>query len=158
MPLPAGPTNKGSERTLTLQNIGDLDQGRVAAAFNQALRLATLDVLDRPADKSKRKIQLQVELVPALDKDSAVLDTINTDFLIKSALPQRRSSTYPMLPTPDGKQLFQTGSPFDPRQQSFGFEDRPEHVNHSTGEVTPRQEMGEQPPDPDALEPDVGNI
>lgn len=157
MPLPAGPTNKGSERTLTLQNIGDLDQGRVAQAFNQALRLAAIDVLDRPADKSKRKIQLQIELRPKLTDDTAVLDMTNVDWLIKTAMPHRRSATYPMLPTKDGQLIFQVGSPFDPRQQSFGFE-RPEQVDQSTGEVTSKQEMGEQPPDPDALEPDVGNI
>lgn len=151
------PSEKTGERTLTLQNVGELDQGRVAQAFNQALRLAALDVLDRPADKSKRKIQLQIELKPKLTDDTAVLDTIHVDWLIKTAMPQRRSATYPMLATTDGRLHFQVNSPFDPRQQSFGFE-RPEQVDHSTGEVTPRQEMGEQPPDPDALESDVGNI
>lgn len=133
IPAPGGP--RKSTRTLTLTSIGDIDRGRVALAFNHALRMATLDVQDRPADKAKRKVQLTVELTPELDKDSGVLDTIGTEFVIKTTVPVRRSASYPMLPTNDGKQIFRPASPFDPRQEAFAFADLPPGMNPATGEV-----------------------
>ena len=67
-----------SKRTLTLKNTPELDNGRVAVAFDNALRLATLDIIDRPADKTPRKVYLICELRPVLDKDRGVLDVIDS--------------------------------------------------------------------------------
>lgn len=110
-----------TKKTLVLANIQDIDRGRVALAFNQALQIATQDCINRPGDKGARKIQLTVELKPQLDKETSALDTISTEFVIKTTVPVRRSAAYPMLPLNDGKMVFQPGSPFDPRQSTFNF-------------------------------------
>lgn len=124
-------------KCLTLQTIGDLDRGKVALAFNHALRVATLDVLDRPADKTARKVTLTVELRPKLDKHSAALDVIENEFIIKTTVPNQRSASYPMVADQEGRQIFKPGSPFDPRQGAFPFADEqpPAGVNVQTGEV-----------------------
>lgn len=128
-------TDAARPKNLTLQNIGEIDSGRVALAFNHNLRLATMDVVDRPGDKSKRKVQLTVEMTPVLDKNTGALDTINNEFVIKTAMPVLRSAAYPMLPDNEGRQTFQPFAPFDPRQSSFSFTDEGETFDKTTGEV-----------------------
>ena len=134
-----------SKRTLTLQSAPELDQGRVAVAFNNALRLATLDIVDRPADKTARKVFLICEMRPVLDKDTAVLDVIDNQFVVKKAFPVQRSAPYPMTATTDGQMVFDVGSPLDPRQNTFDFrppeeEGASETVDPETGEVIDKDE------------------
>lgn len=120
-------------QTLTLSSIERIDRGRVALAFNHALRRATLDVMDRPADDAAREVQLLVKLTPNRDKDMGALDTVGVEFIVKDKAPPRRSAGYSTLPTDDGRQLFQPDSPFDPRQASFEFADSP-HPPHTSHE------------------------
>jgi len=136
---PKPPLLPPSKRTLTLQSISELDNGRVCIAFNQALRLATLDIVDRPADKSARKIHLIAELRPVLNKDTAVLDVVDTEFIVKKVLPVQRSAPYPMLATGDGQQVFDVGSPLDPRQNTFNYD----RVDRETGEVVDQDDVPE---------------
>lgn len=129
-PTPHGPQN------LTLANIHHIDNGKVAIAFTQAIRQIITDVNDRPNDNAARKIVLTAEAKPVLDKDTGVLDTVDIQFKLETKLPKRQSVPYPMLPTADGRALFQPRSPFDPRQQAFEFAaPPPPGVDPTTGEL-----------------------
>ena len=129
------PTDPMRPRPLSLSQIQHIDNGKIQTVFNQLLRNITADVIDRPGDKSKRKLQLTVELSPVVDKETSALDTIKTEFVLKTALPVLRSAEYQMLAKPDGTQVFQPGSPFDPRQNTFDFGAN-EKIDVDTGEVT----------------------
>lgn len=118
-----------SKRTLSANSLQELDNGKVAIALNNAIRLATLDIIDRPNDKTARKVHLTVELRPVLDKDTAVLDVIDSEFIVKKVFPVQRSAPYPMYATTDGQMIFDVGSPLDPRQATFAY------VDPETGEV-----------------------
>lgn len=110
-------TSKPAQKSvLTLQTIADIDKGRIGLAVNQAIRLITQDITDRPADKTKRKVVVTIEMKPVLDSTTATLDVIENEFTVEAKVPKRRSAAYPMLPTSDGRQMFEKGSPFDPRQ------------------------------------------
>jgi hypothetical protein len=124
-------------KVMTLQAIGEIDKGRVALAFNHAMRLVGKDIGDRPGDPTKRKVIFTVELRPVIDKDTGALDEVENEFTVAVSVPKRRSAPYPMVLTDDGRQLFQPGSPFDPRQDTFSFvaAPPPEGVNPDTGEI-----------------------
>jgi hypothetical protein len=49
---------------LTLTSLGDLDNGRIAEAFQQKLRSIMVDCFDRPADKNPRNLEMKVAIKP----------------------------------------------------------------------------------------------
>lgn len=109
------------ELQLTLKNIQDLDRGKAALTFNHAVRAAIRDVTDRPGDKSKRRVLMQVNFTPKLDKTTGVLDTVLVQFQVVTKIPVQQTLEYPMLPAADGVLHFQSESPMDPRQPSLPF-------------------------------------
>ncbi len=106
---------------LTLQTIGQIDNGKVALAVNQALRMCTLDVEDRPGDSGKRKVQLTIELTPRLARDNAALEYVVPRFRVKATVPERTSREYPMRYDGQGRLYFVPESPNDPDQRAFPF-------------------------------------
>jgi hypothetical protein len=112
------------QHQLTLITIGSLDNGKIVAAVDHELRQIVRDIVDRPGDRAKRKVQLVIEAVPILDRESGALDTIGLRFRISSATPVRQSVEYPMLPTNSGRLLFQEHSPTNPRQTELPYEQR----------------------------------
>lgn len=129
---------------MTLANVQEVHRGMVALQFNQLLRMAAQDIIDRPGDKSARTVKLVIQLKPVLDKKTGVLDVITNEFEFDHKFPKFRSEPYPMLVDADGVMYFQPGSPFDPRQLSFGFGVDGEKVDKATGEV-----IDDQPDAPD---------
>lgn len=107
------PTN---QLPLTLQNLEMLDQGKIAVAFNQALRAARMDIQDRPGDPAKRKVVFTVEMEPKLEKETAQLDLIDHRFHVETKLPKRSTVAYPIQPAGEGDGYFRPESPNDPRQ------------------------------------------
>jgi hypothetical protein len=140
---PAVPSERTPEQTrqrvnqlaLTIKNIQEIDRGVIGLMFNQALRTAAHDIVERPGDKAARKVILTIEMKPVLDAKSAALDTIAHKFTVDSKIPKQTSEEYPMLVTNDGVVVFQPMSPHDPRQMGFKYEGG-EQVNKQTGEVT----------------------
>lgn len=128
-----------SQTYLSLTSLQEMDNGKVVAAVDHAIRQVVNDCIDRPGDKSKRKVLLQIEMKPVLDKDLGVLDTVNSKFRVKTNLPDRETVEYPMLPTQDGRLAFSPHSPGDPRQADLPYEPpaNAEAVDRETGEVTP---------------------
>jgi hypothetical protein len=140
----AGPTQ------FTLSSIRDIDRGKIELAINHALKQCVLDIEDRPGDKAKRKVTIQIEMTPQLDKNLAVLDTVAVQFRVATAIPVRQSSIYPMLPSDDGVVMFQPDSMFDPRQSTFAFPTPP--ASSLRGTPPPGMKPGER------MDPATGEI
>ncbi len=129
------------QHELTLATVCKIDNGKIAEALNHELKQMVNDVCDRPGDRKVRKVTFDVELSPNFDRDSGVLDSINTEFKVKSRAPARKSIVYPMLATKEGTLLFNEHSPNDPRQGHLyanGAQPAPgsnERIDEDTGEV-----------------------
>ena len=143
-----------NHRQLNLKELLTLDGGKVHLAFMHALQQATRDVIDRPGDKTKRKVTLFVELTPNLSEDNAVLDTVSAQFRVKTDVPVRRSRAYPMLPTDEGALLFSEHAPMDPRQTDFAFD--ASRAAEEDQEAAAKAERGGE--DDDGDDPDIADI
>jgi len=51
-------------KPFAIEDIGLLDDGRVARAINNDIKMTTCDCLDRPGDASKRKVIIEIEQTP----------------------------------------------------------------------------------------------
>lgn len=81
---------------LTFKNLVELDDGRLAVAFDRELRQALADLRDRPADKRKRKITLTVELQPL--EHHGDFDGADIDYYVTSKRPHEAGSTIRLTP------------------------------------------------------------
>jgi len=96
--------------------LADLGRGNVGLVINHGLRQLIRDVVDRPADKGKRVLNIKIMLTPDLDA-SGKLDCIDVNTDIKAVVPTRRNTRpYKILPMADGTAIFTPSSPDDPRQ------------------------------------------
>lgn len=76
-------------------NLAKIDQGRVAAALDDALKQVLADCDDRPTLKAKRKVTLKIEIVPVADQSGQNLADIETKFVVgEPTIPVRESRVY----------------------------------------------------------------
>lgn len=80
---------------LNLENLLELDGGRVAAAFQLGLKRASLDCDDRPGESKARIVSLQCEITPIVGEDG-YLEDVNVKFQVTDKVPTRKSRTYSM--------------------------------------------------------------
>ena len=120
---------------LTLRNLHELDNGKCSTAVNHAIRQIMADIADRPADKAKRKVHFSIVATPRLSKDTGVLDGVDTQFIIKTSIPVRQTSVYPMNLDRDHIPNFQRHSPHDPNQNDLPWKEPQGEINKETGEV-----------------------
>ncbi len=80
-------------RELRLEELESLDDGRVVAAFNQALKRAARDCEDRPGEEAVRKVTLQCEIKPLMS-ESGDLEDVEVSFQIKDTVPTRKTKKY----------------------------------------------------------------
>lgn len=106
------------KQALRLSNIADLDSGRVEAAFNQALKTAVQDCMDRPGDTSARKVNLVLTIKPEKAAEG-ICEDIDVEFQIQAKLPTKRSKTYRMQPHATGGAIFNPASDDQPRQHTL---------------------------------------
>lgn len=110
------------QQALRIDTLAQLDGAKIVAAVDHELRQCVRDINDRPGDKAARVVNMQIRLVPVLDKQTGVLDSVHVQFRINSKTPIRQSAEYPMLGTNEGALLFQPHSPTDPRQRELPFQ------------------------------------
>lgn len=79
---------------LKLEDLMNLDDGRVAITFKEALKQIVSDCTDRPGDKSPRIVSLNLQIVPIVDVQTGQCDLVNGEFKIVCKVPDRRSKTY----------------------------------------------------------------
>lgn len=78
---------------LTLESLKDLDAGRISVAFQQQLKRAVEDCMDRPGEKAARNVVMNVKIVPIIAADGSCEETA-AEFQITSKVPARKSKTY----------------------------------------------------------------
>lgn len=78
---------------LSLDSLKELDMGKVEKVFQHHLTRVLADIDDRPADKTARRVLLEIQAVPA----DAEGDTVDMEFSVKSSVPIHRSRKYNMV-------------------------------------------------------------
>ncbi len=105
-----------------LEELKDLDGGRVTEAFAQAVRRAVADCEDRPGETKARTVTLQLEMEPLQDEVGHCASIVAA-FQIKDNLPTRKSKKYSFGIRRDsrGSQLvFSDEDPSNVDQMMFG--------------------------------------
>jgi len=72
-----------------------LDNGTIAAAMNAHLKRCAADCMDRPGEKKARTVTLQFAVRPVMKPDGTC-DKVDTQFQLKSKLPDHVSPVYSM--------------------------------------------------------------
>jgi hypothetical protein len=106
-----------------LGSLANMDQGRLAVAFDMLLQRLIEDCKDRPELKTPRKLTLQVTVEPCTEQGG--LDSVNVAFQFKDTIPTRESRTYNMAVVRGGV-AFNEASPDVVRQMDLGFDPKPE--------------------------------
>ena len=103
---------------LTLETLADFDFGKASVAFQQALRRAVADCLDRPGDKSPRKVTLTTSIIPLVQQDGDVVEA-HVDFKIAAAVPPWQTAKRPVQTTRQGQLFFRPDAPDNPSQKTL---------------------------------------
>jgi len=98
-----------SVEKFSLGSLVTIDDGRIRAAFEQALARCEADCKDRPAVSDPRKVALSCTLVPVINPDGE-MESCDVQFQITDSVPKRKSKTYNMRSTRTGL-LFNELSP-----------------------------------------------
>ena len=102
----------------SLDSLKELDGGRVAEAFTQAVRRAVADCEDRPSEENARKVILQLELLPIMDDGRC--EGVAAAFQVKDTIPTRKSRVYNFGVKADQKLFFSDEDPHNVNQYTFG--------------------------------------
>lgn len=105
-----------------LGTLATMDDGRINAAFNAALKRVEMDCHDRPGVKTARKIEIVMLVEPVADEGE--LDSVNVSFVIKDNVPKRQSKAYNMRAERGGL-IYNEVSPEDVRQLTLDMVPRP---------------------------------
>lgn len=106
------------KQALKLGNIQEIDNGRIEAAFNQALKTVVKDCLDRPGDVSARSVTMKLIVRPVKAADG-ICEDLDVEFKIDPKIPARHSKTYRVQPHPTGTALINPASDKDPHQNTL---------------------------------------
>ncbi len=115
---------------LTVASIEQIDEGRLGKAFLMHLKRLIQDCNDRPKEKKKRKLVMEIDMVPVLG-DDGVVETIGAEFefTFRSKTPDHKSKTYSLRTNKQGQAAFSSESPENADQLTFG------DINPATGKV-----------------------
>ena len=106
----------------TLTSIEQLDGGRIAEAFKQALQRIASDLHDRPGCADARKVTLDCTFKPQIDVETGDLDSVKTQFQVKDSLPQRKSKVYDFGANRAGHLYFQELDDDNHRQETISMD------------------------------------
>lgn len=109
------------KQVLTLDTIGDVDQGALRIAVNKALKLVTQDLADRPALDKARKVLLEVNLKPVVDVNaqSPCMEHAEVSWQVMTKTPAIGSQNVVMKPQQDGQLYFHSDLPQDPDDETI---------------------------------------
>jgi len=114
---------------LTLDNLKDLDDGRVMVAFAQELRRAVMDCMDRPGETQARTVALEFAVSPVVGEEG-MCEEARGDFKIKSKVPVRKTKSYSFAVNKRGDLAFSSNSPDNVNQTTI------HDVDPKTGKVS----------------------
>lgn len=95
---------------LSLDTIRELEFGAVAEQFDTLIERAVSDVLNRPHDRTARKVQLELQIRPSQHNE----DEAEVSMEMKARIPAHRSRSYAMRLHAGGKLSFHPDVPDDP--------------------------------------------
>lgn len=101
-----------------LENLKELDDGRVIEAFNQAIKRAMDDVNDRPGMKKPRTVTLHTSIVPICD-EHGMLDSVKVQMKIVDTVPKRETRVYDMAARRGGMLVFNDLSMDNAKQKTL---------------------------------------
>lgn len=84
------------QQQFNLKNLQNLDFGVINSAFEDAVSRATSDCLERPEDKSARKVTLTFIMKPMMKNGD--LDSIDTAVDFAVSIPKQKTRIYSMEP------------------------------------------------------------
>ncbi len=119
---------------LNLENLPQLDFGKIVAAFNHEREHVVKDCLDRPQDDKPREVVIRFVFKPVTDATSRTIDcdSIDVGCEVSSKVPKRRTSIYSMAPKQDGGLTFHPDLPSDANGSTLYD---PDNLDKSTGEL-----------------------
>jgi hypothetical protein len=109
------------KQTLTLNTIGDVDKGALRVAVNQALKLITNDLADRPSLNKNRTVVLKIDMKPVINKNSSTpeLEEADVAWQVMSKTPAIGSEGVVMKPQQDGQLYFHSDLPDAPDDETI---------------------------------------
>lgn len=111
------PRTRTDQKTLTIQHLHLLQNGRVGQAINAKIREAISDIAVRPNETKARKVQITLAFDPIMDKTHGDIQNIDIDVQVDAKIPSMRSISQ-LMPTRDpGVAVFMSQSPEDARQE-----------------------------------------
>lgn len=130
------------KQTFTLDSCGDIDQGALRIAFNNALKLLTQDLADRPMLDKSRVALLEIKLKPVVDVNSSTphLESSDVAWQVSTKTPAVGSANVVMKPQQDGQLYFHSDLPQDPDDETImdeaqrRREERGDRRGHGAGE------------------------
>lgn len=107
------------ERDLTFDSLEDLSDGRIAMLLKRHFTQVSGDCMNRPNDKTKRKVILEFSFTPVPDHDDlSVCERVDCEIECKSKVPVYRSKIIQMRPHRTGF-IFNQDFPDDLNQPSL---------------------------------------
>lgn len=109
------------KETLCLDSIGNVDAGALRVAVNNALKLLTQDLADRPSLDKPRKLLLEICLKPIVDKNShsPTLESADVSWQVLTKAPAIGSSGTTMKPAQNGQLYFHSDIPDSPDDETI---------------------------------------
>lgn len=100
-----------------LLGIAGIEGGKLNTLVKHQMARMSQDCMDRPGDKSPRKLLIELQCKPVLSQDGTC-EEVHQTFECRHKLPTYRSKTYVMKPTKGGF-LFNEDSLDDPNQMAM---------------------------------------
>jgi hypothetical protein len=113
-----------SQLLLSLENLKHLDLGKAALTFDDCLRRAVRDCLERPGDKRDRRVSMVLTLVPSanIQGESITCEGAKGKFLIQVKIPNYETAEVDFGVRNTGALIFSPANPRDHRQESLPLE------------------------------------
>lgn len=98
-----------------------MDNGRIGAALNIALKRIAEDLDDRPGDNRERKVTLEITAKPECAPDG-LIEGAKVQVQVKDAIPTRKSRVYDVGVRKGGMMVYQEMSPDNHLQSPLPFD------------------------------------
>ena len=106
---------------LTMENLKDLDYGRVGEAFTRALQLVVRDCLDRPGLETAREVAIDIKVKPVAVTNGQTIscEGAKAVVVVKAKVPPRESGVLDFGVRETGALVFSEDSPANHRQETL---------------------------------------
>lgn len=103
-----------------VENLKDVDGGRLAAVVNMAMKRLLEDCADRPRESAARKLTLELTFVPGYsDPNTHDLETVYVGYGLKESFPAKKSGFINCSLRKDHTLVFNDLAPDNAAQRTF---------------------------------------